>query len=393
MTDERDWTDRKIQSVGKSSYRMSIPKSFAADLDRVEYIQTGDYLISRPYQYEDNPGPVKASFPEYLRKIKNPGDNADKFNFVARNIAQSYIISGTNVIEVEIPEDIDQETRDQYEEAWFKVQHHSRDHLYWDPGKFRMEIEGGITLEQYTREIKQFIQRYLISILSRDNGFTDLIEFESESKEAIDGHQSLEMFSQEVYDIESEIDTRWSLAIRHLGKSFYSMQRSEYPKAICGFYITKYLEMCVDLIMDLINSFAYLENKFEEDMPEIVESFRSEIKSLYIPGNTDSFDEALSKIAIQSYNLRTSKKEFLRRSEKYENNSIHVSAIQNSIIPSMFENISRRDLPVPPQEFSKFNLCMGRITTLSERIVRLPRSICHLGLGAKNVAEARGMLN
>jgi hypothetical protein len=372
---------------------MSIPKSFAADLDRVEYIQTGDYLISRPYQYEDNPGPVKASFPEYLRKIKNPGDNADKFNFVARNIAQSYIISGTNVIEVEIPEDIDQETRDQYEEAWFKVQHHSRDHLYWDPGKFRMEIEGGITLEQYTREIKQFIQRYLISILSRDNGFTDLIEFESESKEAIDGHQSLEMFSQEVYDIESEIDTRWSLAIRHLGKSFYSMQRSEYPKAICGFYITKYLEMCVDLIMDLINSFAYLENKFEEDMPEIVESFRSEIKSLYIPGNTDSFDEALSKIAIQSYNLRTSKKEFLRRSEKYENNSIHVSAIQNSIIPSMFENISRRDLPVPPQEFSKFNLCMGRITTLSERIVRLPRSICHLGLGAKNVAEARGMLN
>jgi len=381
-----------VQSVSDSSFRISVPPEFAEHLENVEYMQNGDYLITRPADYEIASDPVQVPFPEQLREDVEQ----DRFDSIVGNILQSLCIASVDKLKVEIPEDIDQNRQDMYEQAWHNQEMFASDHLLWDHRESCMTIKKGLDLDEYIWSVSQYIYRYLVRPLSRGSGFVYTENYDFEPSDYKFG-----VTSPDLDDEENRIDTRWALAMRSISENFYNLQRQNFAKAMCGMYIGKYLEMCVDIVKRLVESFAALEELFEFDY-ERLDGIKSGIHSLFEHKSGNTFDERLKIASEKSYSLSASDDDYISRSKEYESDMHFVNDLRNEFYDEFstdtvdvlrdFEGERvNSDLISTAEEVadrnSKACLLLGQILTFCERLLRFPRSICHVGVGARKVHE------
>jgi len=370
MTEQGQWTERTVQSAG-GSYRISIPQKFAEGHNGVEYVQNGEFLIVRPQDYTEREKTETVPFPEVLRGESKQ----ERYNSIVGNILQSYCVALVDEINVVFPDDLTDEEFKKYDYAWYQQQEYDKNNLRWSIEDQKMQIKGGIDLATYIDDIKQFLDRNLLNHLNQSLrfGFLDQFEFETGEGQVDDGR----MYSPNspgLNEKEASVDTRWALANRTFGEKFYTHNRSEFAKAVCGIQIGKYAETCVDLAKRIIESLAAIE--FHH--PDLADYVKGKVHDLFDRDTRKKYSNRLKNISEKSYNLNCTTEDFLAESEKYFTDQEKVEEFRTQC----FDDFGGGD-DVPTEA----GMLYGQVLTFCERLLRYPRSICHIGTGAKHVAD------
>jgi hypothetical protein len=348
---------------------MSIPSSFAEGLDKIEYQETGDYLITRPSNYSERETRAKVPFPSELPDEIWKDENQDRLNSAVGNILQSMCVASVDTIEVEMPQYVDDEDLEKYEQAWLQQQKYSSDHLRWDLDEKVMHVKKGLDFEIYIQDVRQYIHQHLIRPLTKGSDFVFTEEYNFEESDYGFGLNNTTLDEEE-----NNIDTRWALATRNIGEVFYNMQRGDFAKGMCSIYIGKYLEMCVDIVKRLVESIAALEGKYMNNL-DSVGDLKIELSKSFIDSDGDSFDKRLEQSALSSYNLDVGYGDYISKTNSYKSDIRLINDLRSDP-PGSIESINGS---------ISTGMLLGQILTFCERLLRFPRSICHVGVGASQV--------
>lgn len=249
----------------------------------------------------------------------------------------------------------------------------------------RIRIGEGIDLDKLVSKVEQFLGSNLLRPLSEAGGTED-----PETK----NRTTFTYISSRVARKNSadKLDRSFSLAIRRSGEKFFDLRMNEYPREFAALYIAKYLESSVDLSKRLIDALRYLETSTE--FPQsVVLSFESKLDDILTHGS--SYETQLANSAKDAYDLDVGPSDYRNQLTTYQDRIERLDKIRYKSRISADDDdwhdwhstISEND----DLNGKDFGVSIGEICTLTERLVRIPRSITLAGIAAREVQDVQNL--
>lgn len=299
-------------------------------------------------------------------------------------------------------------------------------------GESRITIGEEKDIENYIEEVQRFLRLKLLQPLSHiyetgDNRDRELFKNISDSVNR-NGK-------------DDQLDRWFTLTTRKSTAQIFDLNIDKYPTAFTELYIAKYLETVVDLTVRLIDALEYLEDKSKVPDEKVIRlekflyavltkgestgdqlSLTESINGGEEPYNKHliddkklPYDEQLAKAAKDSYTGSVGPESFRREFTVFVNriellDHIRYYSLLEDYDEDEPENDVREDESLGeihewhrvPEDFEElefdtpaalrdFGVSVGEIGTLTERLIRYPRSITLVGIAANSVEEVHNI--
>lgn len=357
-----EWTQRKIQ-WNNGYYRLQLPPEYgeefySSQVREVEYRRTGDFFITRPVNKEKRKN-ATIEIPEKL------GDrSSDEQISYLTNVLSGYCIAGVEDIKIEFPSSWTDQTIESFS-LIFANAANVHTGLNWDRQSRIFSIDAEISFEEFVSSASTFIYQYFMSPLS--GGPVQM------------GNMS---------STEQKIDMQWALITRQAGQDFIELKREAYPRDLCGLYVSKYLEEIMDkaqVIVDLLDQYEGNADVLYEFSSKLYDIFQGSPEMFPETSATiPAFDTQLEEVALKSYHINVDLNDFTEQNRIFQKRREALRDLRSAYVRE-FEGLGRDG--VPSGEIAEIGMLVGQFLTIAEDILRLPRSMTLVGVGAKHVAD------
>jgi hypothetical protein len=401
----------EIRSVqGSKFFKLSLPKEYADEYDledeEVRMLQSGKFLMVRPatedeMQDEDPlPDPpqidhtddylILSADPdsettksielpeeteELIKESQPSHDDTPPLERFMSKMLQSLIISGMNEIRIE---DFDEDSNIAIRKA-LDAQRDPNMGVNMDTGEISIgEVDDP---ESYLREVGTFLELNLIEPLKQHVDETGGDQFQDTYNDILRNGKP------------EEIDRSWCYSTRQTSNRFLDLQYSYFPEEFCKIYVDKYCEMSIDITNRLIKTLADLE---DSDLPdESVDNVKAHLREVLTIG--EDYDEQMQEVAEKSYSLEVTPEDYSQQLNIYNRRTNKIERIRDSdnqilsgeeiVDPESDQEITSEDL----EKFREFSVKVGEIFTLTERLIRFPRSIVLPGIVSDGITQVHGL--
>lgn len=363
---------RSIQKSGSEYYRMSLPKQYVeqlkekrGSLSELQVIMSDDFIIIRPEPSEIKP---KGEFHFNINEMEDIigeddpyiGDfDANILDKYVGKVLQGFIMSGAQEISITY-DGFDRRKRIKVEQA-LKSQEMSPD-INYISGEDKVYIRDSNTqyLTQYIRSVCDFLETNLINILEdEDATFSDYPSIMS-------------------MEDEERLDRLWSLTTRQCSRNLLELNRSEFPKSFAVIQIGKYLESIVDISKRIFESFEQMEDNIRNK--EALQIFQRKVYDIL--NESMRYDDQLNQAVDRASTLEVGTNDYKKQLEIYSTRISKIEEIRQKNA-DWWEDSTSESLDQPIQ----FGRYVGDISTLTERLVRFPRSIVLAGHTARIIRD------
>ena len=403
----------EVRSVqGSDFFKLSLPKSYADDYglegDEVRMLQSGKFLMVRPATGDEKntdeglPEPPKIDhsddylilsadadsettksieLPEETKELIEDGqpshDDIPPLERFMSKMVQSLIISGMSEIRIE---DFDENSNIEIRKA-LDAQRGSNVGVNTDTGEISIgEVDDP---ESYLREVGTYLELHLIEPLKQHENEPGGTQFQDTYRDIVRNGKP------------EEVDRSWCYSTRQTSNRFLDLQYSYFPEEFCKIYVDKYCEMSIDITNRLIKTLADLEGS---DLPEeSVDRIKGHLRDILTTG--EDYDDQIQDIAEKSYNLDVTPEDYSHQFGIYNHRTNKIQRIRDSdsdvlsgeniVDLDSGQEVTQEDL----EAFREFSVKVGEVFTLTERLIRFPRSIVLPGIVSDGIAQVHGLKN